>query len=713
MEISETKKSNKYAALVTYLVAIVCLLLGLFLPLFNGNGILALCLPDVFNQVIGSEVIGAGNKLDLSFSADLFGLGVNVDLMVYAILLYAVVTVLGLLALVPIGLAFNKQSKVPVVFEYIALTASSLVLSLYVIMALQLVAQTAISLNLVIAFGGSLLALAVLSCINKKGTGAAKMFLCLFSAVALLLLFDLTLIIPALKEPLEGLGTSIGIYPALFNVNGVNVSAIDYFTLFLAGSEGANFSAILDATESFAEKIMYCAALAAAIIVLVNFLIDVIGLTTNAKKTGLLFNIVRYGLAFLIIVLLIIMTFVCKYNFGLFTIAIAVIVIIQLLISVIRFIMHLKKVSEEKREQDFESQKIKFIKPVKQPKQKPDAEMPAEMQNVPQIPAFVGAQPIVSEPIVAETIEPPKPQDEQMAFIEPAPEVKEETEDVEPLHETPGEVQMEMDGMPEPENTQEEENFYVPEEKPAEQIEGSYETQEEYEKPVYIGTEETPEQPEEPVQTYDVPAYEPQPEVYEQPAYVQPVQPVAYEEAEPVAQPEPEVVQPVYQQPVYQQPAYQQPVYQQPVYQQPAYVQPAYVQPVQKVEEPKPAPAPAAAPAQAPAPAPAPAPMPVRVEVQPQPAQDRTARPYVDKRIYSEMYEQSDSFISKLSDAEKVEFTRTFIERANGDIANIPKYVVGGNNKKFFSAVFIYLGRIRGMISDGLLNKMFKELNML
>ena len=77
------------------------------------------------------------------------------------------------------------------------------------------------------------------------------------------------------------------------------------------------------------------------------------------------------------------------------------------------------------------------------------------------------------------------------------------------------------------------------------------------------------------------------------------------------------------------------------------------------------------------------------------------------------MYEQTDSFMEKLTETEKIEFTRTFIEKANGDIGNIPEYVIGGSNKKFFSAVFIYLGRIRGLISDGLLNKMFKELNML
>ena len=72
-----------------------------------------------------------------------------------------------------------------------------------------------------------------------------------------------------------------------------------------------------------------------------------------------------------------------------------------------------------------------------------------------------------------------------------------------------------------------------------------------------------------------------------------------------------------------------------------------------------------------------------------------------------------DEFIGKLTNDEKIEFAMTFIERNKGDIGNVPEYVIGGNNKKFFSAVFIYLGRIRGLISDGLLNKMFKELNML
>lgn len=696
MEISETKKPNKYATLIAYLVAMVCLLLGLFLPFYNGGGMLALRLPDVFNQITGNAIIDVGdNKLDLAFVADLFGSGVKADLMAYVILLYAVVTVVGLLALIPIGLTFNKESKVPVILEYAVLTASTLVLSLYVVLAFQLAAHpgTAVSLNFIIAFGGSLLALMVLSCINKKGLGAVKVILCLLSLIALLFLFELTAVFTFLEEPLNGMAGA-GIYPAIFHIDGVSVPGIYYLNSLVAESESTNFITILNSTESVAEKIIGCVAVASAIIILADFIIDVISLSTNAKKTGLLFNVVRYGLAFLISILLLIMTAVCQYGFGLFAIIITVIVLIQLAISVLRLIKSLKKAAEEQRDKDFESQKIKFEKPNKQPKQKPEP----EVHDIPDVPEFVGAGPIVPEPIVAQTIDVPeaeqKPADEQMSFIEPAPEIKEEVVQAEePVHETPGEVQMIMEGMPEAvtENTGEEApsdtaEYYVPEEKPAQMPEGSGENEyeeahTEYEKPVYVEPEEVqsepayyeqvPEQP-----TYEQPAYEPP--VYEQPVYEQPV----------------------YEQPVYEQPAYVEPVKAEVIapvreerVEQPAYRQPQYVEPVQRTE---PAPAPANE-------------VPVRIEIQ-QPA---PTRPFIDKRIYKEMYEQSDSFIDKLTEKEKTEFTRTFIEKANGDIGNIPEYVIGGSNKKFFSAVFIYLGRIRGMISDELLNKMFKELNML
>ena len=137
----------------------------------------------------------------------------------------------------------------------------------------------------------------------------------------------------------------------------------------------------------------------------------------------------------------------------------------------------------------------------------------------------------------------------------------------------------------------------------------------------------------------------------------------------------------------------------------------------QPVPEPKPTPAPTPAPELRAQPEPAfrPQPEPVRVQPsfteQPAPVQSNVeTRIYTINTIYGG---PSDDFLKKLTNDEKIEFARTFIEKSNGVIGNIPDYVIGGNNKKFFSSVFIYLGRIRGMISDGLLNKMYKELNMM
>ncbi|MCD8307175.1 MAG: hypothetical protein LUD51_02975, partial [Clostridia bacterium] len=69
----------------------------------------------------------------------------------------------------------------------------------------------------------------------------------------------------------------------------------------------------------------------------------------------------------------------------------------------------------------------------------------------------------------------------------------------------------------------------------------------------------------------------------------------------------------------------------------------------------------------------------------------------------------SDNFIKKLSNDEKVEFARVFLERLDAPLTVIPEYKVGGDNTKFFSNVIIYYARVRDMISDGLMNKLYEE----
>ena len=73
----------------------------------------------------------------------------------------------------------------------------------------------------------------------------------------------------------------------------------------------------------------------------------------------------------------------------------------------------------------------------------------------------------------------------------------------------------------------------------------------------------------------------------------------------------------------------------------------------------------------------------------------------------------SDEFINKLSTEEKVEFARVFLERSTGRLSGVPDYVVGGNNAKFFSSIFVYLARVRDHVSDALMNKLYQEVNLL
>ena len=66
-----------------------------------------------------------------------------------------------------------------------------------------------------------------------------------------------------------------------------------------------------------------------------------------------------------------------------------------------------------------------------------------------------------------------------------------------------------------------------------------------------------------------------------------------------------------------------------------------------------------------------------------------------------------DPFIGTLSKAEREEFIDVYVLRANGDMPEIPEYVVGGNNKAFFNKIFIYLGQYREKVSSELLSKIY------
>lgn len=70
----------------------------------------------------------------------------------------------------------------------------------------------------------------------------------------------------------------------------------------------------------------------------------------------------------------------------------------------------------------------------------------------------------------------------------------------------------------------------------------------------------------------------------------------------------------------------------------------------------------------------------------------------------------TDEFMETLTDAEKIEFVQTFLKKSKGEIRGIPEYRINGDNDDFFPAVFVYMARIRPMVSENLLSKMYKQL---
>ncbi len=672
MEVSETKKFNKYVLLATYCIAVVCLLAGLFVPLFDGNKMLALQLPDALNTLAGRNIIATENKFALAgLSIINFGSATfSLDFGALVVILYAAVTALALIAVIPAGIAFRKSAKAGSAIAYTFEVAAVIVLSLYVFVELFLYPEIKTSYNMLIALGGALLMLIILGIANKKSTGVAKLFLFLLSAIAVLMLFDFAEIIPALKD----IRNSIHLYPALYHDEG-NYLGIKFLDMLFSGDFGGAFAAITDTKLKTAIMLGTIASLT----VILNYVIDVISLATDAKDKGLLFNVVRYVFELMVLVSLAITVAISGYGMGLFLIIIAVSALLRFAISLMRRLLAVKRAKLAK---EFEDAPM-FARPSKPQKRRVEEHYDDIIVDVPNVTPedipFVGAEPI-------EIDDHPVDGEEQIALFEPVPEpVPVELPEEVPLAENPDEIQMEIDDAWHPDEPEETYGEPLPAEEPA-----AFEP-ETFEEPVWnLNPEPVPQYEPEPAPVYE-PEPIPEPVIAHEPAVVPEVKPEPVPTVVPEVKPEPA----------------------------PAVVPEVKPEPAPAVvPEVKPEPAPAVVPEVKPEPAPAVVP---EVKPEPKPEPVRTFNPVQHyafgpdgELIYTIRYGgPSDDFIDKLTNDEKIEFAMTFIEKSKGDVGNIPEYVIGGNNKKFFSSVFIYLGRIRGMITDGLLNKMFKELDML
>ncbi len=615
MGTSKPKNTKKLAVIITYTVAVVCLLLGLLLPVFYGKGVqgmLVMQLPKALDIVCGGKgAINIGNAFASPHPVMLFGIEkAVVDINAWAVVLYAVITLFALFAFIPMGVTFKKGGKVTCAFAYAVEIAAILALSLYVLVALDYAQTDKIPdiINIWVAFGGTLLMLIIQCFINKGGkAGTLKMFMFLFSAVALCSLYKFYLATPKFLDLWVKLTEKLHCSPDLYSL----VPGFTLVNLVFTKTEVGNIVDVFKAAPTVADKTALILGTIIGVCTLLNFFIDIIGLSTNGKRKGLIFNTVRYGIPFLAVICLFVTVAVAKDLQGLALCLLFIIVAIQLAINI--GILAVAAVRSKKAAANSEEPSIEYgvndyanFERKNEPEQQiPDySDEPAPAPNPYADPyANPYAQPFGSD---------------QPSYLNPFGEAEFQTR--------PTTVQPEPAPAPQPvpEQPAPEQNIPAP----------SYDPTLGY-PPEYLKNNNAEYKP--PVQEYNP--------VQDYRNY-QPVQ--DYQPAKPPVQEEPKKPEPTVHN-----------------------VYSAYP-PVADGEQP-------------------------------------AERVYKVNTVYQG---PTDEFLRKLTNDEKIEFAMIFIEKSKGEIGRVPEYAIGGDNRKFFSSVFIYLGRIRGIISDGLLNKMYKEINM-
>ena len=672
--------------------------------------------------------------------------------MAVVILLYAAVTAVAVLSFVPVSLSVINRGKLAKKFYYGVEVSAVIVLSLFFVVALLF---NNICYNMVIAACGTAVALVVFSGVDKGKTATVKKGFFVLSLIAFLSLFDFVALLSK-EEAFASISDKL-------SSGLVSGSGADYLTLLFADK----ITDVLALAPDVKSKALILLAAITATVVLINFFIDTVKLATGKnKKAGRIFDIARYGLELAAALGTLVTALICKETLGLMLIAILAVSAILLAIAIIRFLSGNKK---SKRKSSAEGQKSSAynVPDYSQPADEVTVKAePVTEQNLSETnedtPSFDNIafsnidEPVIEEKQVADeqsegdgsdeipvgeeiASAPPIPDDD--GYIDPkldeqyygyagnrqSNEVADNynTDDLEDLM------------LYKPENG----TYLVPDTEPV--MEGVVETVEEeptaepveetpYTEPAYEPVEESPiaEPAYEPVEETPPaePAYEPVEETPPaEPAY-EPVNETPYAEPAFDVKEEVQLVQEAEQKVETSAPYAEQSREQNPFSEEVKPYNPyeKHNNPFRNFDEPpynpyrqpeaseQPAAAkPVAQPAERPAVKPL-QPRSIIQEFKPVPPVDE--QPAKEPQVYTidTIYAgPTDDFIHKLSNDERIEFAKTFIEKVRGNLGTIPDYVVGGNNKKFFSGVFIYLGRIRGMVSDGLLNKMYKELNLL
>lgn len=442
------RKSTKTATIVTYSIALVCLLAGFFAPLYGVVGsssieqsMLAFYLPDALNKALGTQLITGEFVANHAFTDapfTVFKLDVNVA--AWTLLLYAVVTLVGLFMLIPV-ICGKKGKKTSAVCAYVIEILAALAITLYLICVLRFyIGGDFIYYNILIALGGTLLMLVIQSILNKGKLGTMKLVLFILSAICLLCLFPLSMWITALADPFESFAGSIGAVDGFSN-----------YPLFVFGYKGIdlafkpNYTLNLISAAPTYEKILIISVIITSIMVVLNLLIDLLGLCTgsaygkngvrNANAGSKIFGLIRYIVQLIAAGMTIIALLLLKRDsgakIGLYLYLITIVSLILVIIAIVR-VARIKKIKSQAKAEE----RLHFSDGELEKEYSEDLEVvsdvPAEQTEevaVAPVAEETAAAP-VAETAVEETVEPDKT--EEVAVVPVTEETVEENEQAAP-----------------------------------------------------------------------------------------------------------------------------------------------------------------------------------------------------------------------------------------------------------------------------------------
>lgn len=344
-----TKRPTKFFAMITYVVVLICLVVGFFYPygtVQGTDGMIAMQLPAVIDILFGTTLnVGAAFSFPV-VAIELFGIEALLIENVYALLIfaYAVITVLGVLALLPVCIS-NRYKSTAKIFANIIELLALLVLSLYVLNDLCYLSAMSSFYNwaLYIVFGGVAIVYIVQNIASKGGSGVIKALLFILSAVSVYAMFYLYGLLEHIIDPMNSLATSLNAVTYFLQTPIQNLAGYEYGFLLFHGQFFGEMG-IVSAMEGVGIgelTVLYC-LLGTGLLISLNFFLDMFGIAKKTNKAMLICNLVRYSILLILLCIITITATLIEGKVGLMCYIVIIASVLALLINLIRFIKYIK-----------------------------------------------------------------------------------------------------------------------------------------------------------------------------------------------------------------------------------------------------------------------------------------------------------------------------------------------------------------------------------